>query len=101
MDSYLRFNINTIGGYSFISFNLMAAQREQVHGSLWPTGGLVIGLGYYYYGKEVVKKIYYRIDHSTIRLKWSFCKLVGTIITHRFCGGSAGREGTAVQMEAQ
>jgi hypothetical protein len=68
----------------------MAAQTRESPWILWllPIGGLVTGLGYYYYGKEVVKEtIYYwksMRDHSKLfRLKWPFV-LVGTIITHRF-----------------
>lgn len=71
---------------------------------LWllPMGGLLIGLGYHYYGKEVVKGNNllleeYENPQKTIPLKMAPLVLVGTLITHLF-GGSAGREGTAVQM---
>ncbi|HJR99709.1 MAG TPA: chloride channel protein [Flavobacterium sp.] len=67
-----------------------------------PIGGLLIGLLYYYYGKEVVKGNNllleeYQTPQKTIPLKMAPFVLIGTIITHLF-GGSAGREGTAVQM---
>jgi H+/Cl- antiporter ClcA len=69
---------------------------------LLPIGGLLIGLGYHYYGKEVVKGNNllleeYETPQKTIPLKMAPLVLIGTIITHLF-GGSAGREGTAVQM---
>jgi H+/Cl- antiporter ClcA len=67
-----------------------------------PIGGLAIGLGYHYYGKEVVKGNNllleeYDAPKATIPLKMAPFVLIGTIITH-LLGGSAGREGTAVQM---
>jgi H+/Cl- antiporter ClcA len=71
---------------------------------LWflPIGGLIIGLGYHYYGKDVVKGNNllleeYESPNKRIPLKMAPFVLLGTVITHLF-GGSAGREGTAVQM---
>lgn len=69
---------------------------------LLPIAGLVIGLLYHYYGKEVVKGNNlileeYQNPQKTIPLKMAPMVYVGTILTHLF-GGSAGREGTAVQM---
>lgn len=70
--------------------------------ALLPIGGLLIGLLYYYYGKEVVKGnnlILEEYDNpkKIIPFKMAPLVLIGTVITHLF-GGSAGREGTAVQM---
>ncbi|MEZ0005029.1 H+/Cl- antiporter ClcA [Flavobacterium sp. 28YEA47A] len=70
--------------------------------ALLPIGGLLIGLLYYYYGKEVVKGnnlILEEYDNPTniIPFKMAPLVLIGTVLTHLF-GGSAGREGTAVQM---
>lgn len=69
---------------------------------LLPLGGLFIGLLYHYFGKEVVKGNNQLLEefHSPqkiIPLRMAPLVLLGTIVTHLF-GGSAGREGTAVQM---
>ena len=76
-------------------------------GHLWlifllPIAGLVIGLLYHYYGKEVVKGNNlileeYERPRNIIPLKMVPLVYAGTLLTH-FFGGSAGREGTAVQM---
>lgn len=70
--------------------------------ALLPIGGLIIGLIYHYYGTDVVKGNNQLLEefHSPkqiIPLKMAPLVAIGTIITH-FFGGSAGREGTAVQM---
>lgn len=67
-----------------------------------PIGGLLIGLLYHYYGGDANKGNNLIIDeyHSpekTIPFKMFPLVLLGTLTTHLF-GGSAGREGTAVQM---
>ncbi|MDC1105445.1 voltage-gated chloride channel family protein [Prolixibacteraceae bacterium] len=67
-----------------------------------PIGGLVIGLMYYYWGEGVVKGNNLLLEefHSPkkiIQLRMAPLVFIGTVITHLF-GGSAGREGTAVQM---
>ena len=78
--------------------------REQNNWIIWllPIGGLIIGLGYYYLGQQVVKGNNllleeYENPQHTIPLKMAPLVLTGTLITHLF-GGSAGREGTAIQM---
>lgn len=78
--------------------------REHTNWIIWlmPIGGLSIGLVYHYFGKEVVKGNNllleeYENPQKTIPLKMVPLVLFGTLITHLF-GGSAGREGTAVQM---
>lgn len=70
--------------------------------ALLPLGGLIIGLTYHYFGNNVVKGNNLLLEEfqnpkQTIPLKMAPLVLFGTIITHLF-GGSAGREGTAVQM---
>ena len=69
-----------------------------------PLAGLIIGLAYHYWGKEVVNgnNVLLEEFHSPkkiIPLIMAPLVLFGTLITHLF-GGSAGREGTAVQIGA-
>ncbi|TPG41788.1 voltage-gated chloride channel family protein [Flavobacterium pectinovorum] len=69
---------------------------------LLPFGGLLIGLSYHYWGESVVKGNNllleeYENPQKLIPLKMAPLVLLGTLLTHLF-GGSAGREGTAVQM---
>ncbi len=78
--------------------------RENNNWIIWllPMGGLFIGFLYYFLGNEVLKGNNllleeYENPQKTIPLKMAPLVFVGTIITHLF-GGSAGREGTAVQM---
>ncbi len=70
--------------------------------SLLPIGGLIIGLTYHYFGSSVVKGNNMLLEevHSPkkiIPFRMAPLVLFGTLVTHLF-GGSAGREGTAVQM---
>jgi H+/Cl- antiporter ClcA len=70
--------------------------------ALLPVSGLVIGLSYHYYGESVVKGNNllleeYHNPKKVIPLKMAPLVFIGTILTHLF-GGSAGREGTAVQI---
>lgn len=69
---------------------------------LLPVAGLLIGYLYHYYGNGIAKGNNvileeYENPHQIIPLKMAPMVYVGTILTH-FFGGSAGREGTAVQM---
>ncbi len=84
-----------------------ATQWRETH--LWiiallPVGGFIIGLSYHLYGKSVVKGNNLILDEyyapkKIIPFKMAPLVLFGTVITHLF-GGSAGREGTAVQIGA-
>jgi H+/Cl- antiporter ClcA len=78
--------------------------REHHAWIIWllPLGGLIIGLLYHYYGASVVKGNNllleeYENPQQPIPFKMAPLVLIGTLITH-LVGGSAGREGTAVQM---
>lgn len=69
---------------------------------LLPIGGLLVGLSYYYWGETVAKGNNllleeYENPQKVIPFKMAPLVLSGTLLTHLF-GGSAGREGTAVQM---
>lgn len=70
--------------------------------ALLPIGGFIIGLSYHLYGSSVVKGNNLLIEelHSPkkiIPFRMAPLVLFGTVLTH-FFGGSAGREGTAVQI---
>ncbi|MFH7014926.1 voltage-gated chloride channel family protein [Flavobacterium sp. FlaQc-47] len=69
---------------------------------LLPFGGLLVGFSYYYWGESVTKGNNLLLEEyenptKVIPLKMAPLVLLGTLLTHLF-GGSAGREGTAVQM---
>jgi len=70
--------------------------------ALLPAAGFLIGLLYYYFGKDVEAGNNLLIDtihepKGIIPFKMAPFVYLGTIVTH-FFGGSAGREGTALQM---
>lgn len=72
--------------------------------ALLPAGGLLVGLAYHRWGNRVVKGNNLILDElhapsATIPLRLVPLVLGGTLVTHLF-GGSAGREGTAVQIGA-
>ena len=72
--------------------------------ALLPLGGGVIGLAYHRFGNRVVRGNNLILDElhapsEVIPLRLVPLVLGGTLLTHVF-GGSAGREGTAVQMGA-
>ena len=90
--------------FFLVSLEWVTQFRESQNWILWllPMGGLSIGLIYHYLGKEVVKGNNLLLEEydnpqKSIPLKMAPMVLIGTLITH-FFGGSAGREGTAVQM---
>ncbi|HQF54609.1 MAG TPA: chloride channel protein [Fibrobacteria bacterium] len=69
---------------------------------LLPVAGLLSGLAYHRYGSDVEggnNRILQELHDpkSYIPLRMAPMVLLGTLATH-LCGGSAGREGTAVQM---
>ncbi len=89
-----------------VALNWATNYRENHTWIIWllPIGGLLIGLLYHYFGKSVAKGNNlileeYENPQNTIPLKMAPLVLIGTLITHLF-GGSAGREGTAVQMSS-
>ena len=67
-----------------------------------PIAGVFIGLLYHYYGKEANADNNLLIDtihkpEKRIPFRMAPLVFLGTVVTHLF-GGSAGREGTAIQM---
>jgi len=78
--------------------------RESNQWLIWllPLAGLLIGYTYHKFGYKVVSGnnlLIKEVKQPTERVQFRMAPMVvlGTIITHLF-GGSAGREGTAVQM---
>ncbi len=72
--------------------------------ALLPLGGLLVGWLYQWLGKSVERGNNLVIDEihdpkAVIPLRMTPLILFGTVVTH-FFGGSAGREGTALQMGA-
>lgn len=69
-----------------------------------PIGGLLTGLLYFYFGKEVEKGnslLLESIEDSEKKIPFKMAPMVyfGTLLSH-LLGASAGREGTALQMSA-
>lgn len=90
--------------FFLVALEWVTQYREHNNWIIWllPIGGLIIGFCYHYWGKDVVKGNNllleeYENPQKIIPLKMAPLVLIGTLITHLF-GGSAGREGTAVQM---
>ena len=76
--------------------------------ALLPVAGLAVGCMYHYWGKAVeggnnliLEEIHAEVDRprATIPFRMTPFILIGTFLTHLF-GGSAGREGTALQTGA-
>ncbi len=92
------------------SLNWATATREAHHWliALLPVAGLVVGCLYHYYGRTVeagnnllLDQIHGEVAEPGTKIPFRMAPLVlvGTFLTHLF-GGSAGREGTALQMGA-
>lgn len=96
--------VGSISAFFLISLEWATNWRES---HLWiiallPVGGFVIGLFYHLFGTSVVKGNNLLLEefHSPkkiIPFRMAPLVLFGTVLTHLF-GGSAGREGTAVQI---
>ena len=94
----------SISAFFLFSLEVVTNWRES---HLWiiallPVGGFLIGLSYHLFGNSVVKGNNLLLEelHSPkkiIPFRMAPLVLFGTIVTHLF-GGSAGREGTAVQI---
>lgn len=89
--------------YTLEAVTLYRTQHTQLL-FLLPFAGFFIGLLYFYYGNSVAGGNHlllkeYRNPQAIIPLRMIPLILVSTLVTHLF-GGSAGREGTAVQMGA-
>jgi H+/Cl- antiporter ClcA len=80
-----------------VALEWAAQYRGQNNWIIWllPIGGLLIGLGYHYYGKEAVKGNNLLLEEyetpQKTTLKMAPLVLIGTIITHLF-GGQWSKE---------
>lgn len=100
----LGFLVGSASAFFLVSLEWVTQFREN---NLWiitllPLGGLFIGLSYHFWGQQVVRGNNQIIDEvllpqNIISLRMTPLVLFGTLLTH-LLGGSAGREGTAVQM---
>ena len=98
------FLAGSASAFFLVSLNWVTNWRETHSWIIWflPIGGFIVGAAYYHLGQDVVKGNNQLIEefHSpsqVVPLKMAPLVLFGTLVTHLF-GGSAGREGTAVQM---
>jgi H+/Cl- antiporter ClcA len=96
----------TASALLLVSLNLVTDYREAHHWIilLLPVAGLAVGLVYQHFGSSVARGNNLILDEihepqDVIPLRMTPLILAGTIITHLF-GGSAGREGTAIQTGA-
>jgi len=94
----------SISAFFLLSLEWATNWRDSHLWIIWlmPIGGFIIGLSYHLFGNSVVKGNNLLLEefHSPkkiIPFRMAPLVLFGTIITHLF-GGSAGREGTAVQI---
>ncbi|KAB1069098.1 voltage-gated chloride channel family protein [Tamlana haliotis] len=96
--------VGSVSAFFLISLEWATDYRESNQWIIWflPIGGFIIGLSYHLYGSSVVKGNNLLLEefHSPkkiIPFRMAPLVLFGTVLTHLF-GGSAGREGTAVQV---
>ncbi|MBE9461809.1 voltage-gated chloride channel family protein [Dyadobacter subterraneus] len=102
--SLLGICVGSVSAFFLVSLQWATELRESHRWLiiLLPVAGLAIGLLYHYFGKEVEGGNNLLIDTIHNPKDWIPFKMapfvfIGTITTHIF-GGSAGREGTALQM---
>jgi H+/Cl- antiporter ClcA len=94
----------TASAVFLVALDWVTAWREAHAWVIWllPAGGFLVGASYHYWGESVVKGNNLLLEEiqnprRTVPLRMAPLVLFGTLATHLF-GGSAGREGTAVQM---
>jgi H+/Cl- antiporter ClcA len=87
----LGFLSGSASAFLLVALEWAVQSREQHNWIIWllPIGGLLIGLGYHYYGQEAVKGNNllleeYETPKKTIPLIMAPLVLIGTIITHLF-----------------
>ncbi|WP_080241723.1 voltage-gated chloride channel family protein [Spirosoma rigui] len=104
LTSLIAMAVGSASAFFLVALDWATNWREAHHWiiALLPLGGFLIGLLYYYVGKSVEAGNNLLLDTihrpaGIIPLRMAPLVLLGTIGTH-FFGGSAGREGTALQM---
>lgn len=102
--SIIGFLIGSASAAFLASLQWVTDYREAHHWiiALLPLAGLAIGTLYHYYGRGVESGNNLLLDTihepgDIIPLRMAPLVFIGTVATHLF-GGSAGREGTAIQM---
>lgn len=98
--------IGSVSAWFLLSLDWVTTFRENHKWLIFllPLGGFLIGLLYHYFGKDIEVGNNLLIDEihnpqKIISLRMSIFIYIGTLMTH-LLGGSAGREGTALQMAA-
>ncbi|HLK97665.1 MAG TPA: chloride channel protein, partial [Hymenobacter sp.] len=96
--------VGSASAFFLVALDWVTVWRESHHWLIWllPVGGFMVGASYHYLGQSVGKGTNLLLDEihnprRIIPLRMAPLVLFATLATHLF-GGSAGREGTAVQM---
>lgn len=100
--------VGSIAGSASAGFLLLLEWAKETRESnswllfLLPIGGFIVAASYKFWGEHVAKGnnlLIEEVQNPSKMISFLMAPLVlmGTIVTH-LCGGSAGREGTAVQM---
>jgi len=96
--------VGSVSALFLYTLDIVTSYRIQHFNTIYflPFAGLIIGLLYHYFGREIITgnnlviEEYYQ-PQKTIPFLMAPMIYITTILTHLF-GGSAGREGTAIQM---
>ncbi|TGL87223.1 chloride channel protein [Leptospira congkakensis] len=101
---FISFSVGSASAFFLVSLEKLSRFRELNPWLVYflPFAGFAIGWFYFHYGKNVSKGNNLLLEEihspsSIIPIRMAPFVFLGTLITHLF-GGSAGREGTAVQM---
>lgn len=102
--AFIGFFSGSASALFLVALEKVTTFRIQNHWIIWllPFGGLCIGFLYYYFDSSITRGnnlLLEEYDKPQKRVPFMMAPLVliSTLVTHLF-GGSAGREGTAVQM---
>ncbi len=100
------FGAGTLSAFFLFTLNFVTATREANRNLIWflPVGGFLVAFMYDRYGRALDSGNNLILDEihaprQTVPFRMTPLILAGTLLTHLF-GGSAGREGTAIQMGA-